>query len=287
MTEGWVKVDRSIQYTWIARKPEYVAIYMAIVWGVNYRPSTMVVGGQLITVGTGEMVTSIRALAERSNTTEKSVRNFLNHCFSADIIQVKRGTAATHLKLLSCNEIQPPQYEEGHSLGTVWAHLGQHHKKEERRKKKEERNNNVEEGTNSRSRPRSQDETTAYFAELGSTPEDAATFWDHFESNGWKVAGKAPMKNWQSAARNWVRRNKTNQRTLANGKATTGHRHLEAGSPDSIRRLFELERPGGGERTTAVELAQSNGRSFGIGPANENPGTRLELPFRRTDLDGL
>jgi hypothetical protein len=247
----------------------------------------MVVGGQLITVGTGEMVTSIRALAERSNTTEKSVRNFLNHCFSADIIQVKRGTAATHLKLLSCNEIQPPQYEEGHSLGTVWAHLGQHHKKEERRKKKEERNNNVEEGTNSRSRPRSQDETTAYFAELGSTPEDAATFWDHFESNGWKVAGKAPMKNWQSAARNWVRRNKTNQRTRANGKATTGYRHLEAGSPDSIRRLFELERPGGSERTAPVELVESNGRPFGIGPANENPGTRLELPFRRTDLDGL
>lgn len=32
-------------------------------------------------------------------------------------------------------------------------------------------------------------------------------FFDHFESNGWKVGGKAPMKDWRAAARNWSRRN--------------------------------------------------------------------------------
>lgn len=34
----------------------------------------------------------------------------------------------------------------------------------------------------------------------------AANFWDYYESNGWKVGGKAPMKNWQAAARGWARR---------------------------------------------------------------------------------
>ena len=33
---------------------------------------------------------------------------------------------------------------------------------------------------------------------------DCQHFYDHYESNGWKVGGKAPMKNWQSAVRNWA-----------------------------------------------------------------------------------
>jgi len=37
--------------------------------------------------------------------------------------------------------------------------------------------------------------------------QEAEKFFDHFTSNGWKVGGRAPMKNWPAAARNWIRRN--------------------------------------------------------------------------------
>ena len=33
---------------------------------------------------------------------------------------------------------------------------------------------------------------------------EAHKFFNHFESNGWKVGGKTPMKNWHAAARNWM-----------------------------------------------------------------------------------
>ncbi|HOT13975.1 MAG TPA: hypothetical protein PK252_04355 [Bacteroidales bacterium] len=33
---------------------------------------------------------------------------------------------------------------------------------------------------------------------------EANKFYNHFESNGWRVGGKTPMKNWQAAARNWM-----------------------------------------------------------------------------------
>ncbi len=33
---------------------------------------------------------------------------------------------------------------------------------------------------------------------------EAQRFFNYFESNGWKVGGKAPMKNWKAAARNWM-----------------------------------------------------------------------------------
>ncbi|PCI53648.1 MAG: hypothetical protein COB36_11995 [Alphaproteobacteria bacterium] len=49
-------------------------------------------------------------------------------------------------------------------------------------------------------------ELGCYFHDKGSNTcqDDAKAFIDHYESNGWKV-GKNPMKNWQAAARNWMK----------------------------------------------------------------------------------
>ena len=48
------------------------------------------------------------------------------------------------------------------------------------------------------------EEVRAYFAEKG-MKSDPEHFYDHFESNGWKVSGKSTMKDWKAAARNWER----------------------------------------------------------------------------------
>lgn len=51
--------------------------------------------------------------------------------------------------------------------------------------------------------PESLDICKSYFKELGFENE-AFRFFDFYESKGWLV-GKAKMKSWQAAARNWVR----------------------------------------------------------------------------------
>lgn len=43
-----------------------------------------------------------------------------------------------------------------------------------------------------------------YFEEKDAPVEEAEKFFNHYESNGWLVGGKAKMKNWQAAARNWL-----------------------------------------------------------------------------------
>ena len=55
-----------------------------------------------------------------------------------------------------------------------------------------------------------------YAKEIGWIGKDVQSAFDHYESNGWKVGGKAPVKNWQAAARNCFRRNQT-----TNQKGTT------------------------------------------------------------------
>ena len=45
-----------------------------------------------------------------------------------------------------------------------------------------------------------------YFLTINGTNTDAESFFDHFTANGWKVSGKSSMRNWEAAARNWMRR---------------------------------------------------------------------------------
>jgi len=85
------------------------------------------------------------------------------------------------------------------------------------------------------------EELTSYFTEKKSCAESAETFFDHFESNGWKVSGRTAMKDWKAAARNWIRRDKkgfgqkTAQHDKGNNKKETGERH-GAATVETIRR---------------------------------------------------
>ena len=78
--------------------------------------------------------------------------------------------------------------------------------------------------TQKRFSPPSLNEIIEFFKEKKATKEDAEKFFNHFESNGWKVGGKTKMKNWNAAARNWIKRseefknekNKTSSRLKVN-----------------------------------------------------------------------
>jgi hypothetical protein len=51
-----------------------------------------------------------------------------------------------------------------------------------------------------------------YFKEKNKPDIEAQKFFNYFESNGWKIGGRSPMKNWQAAANNWMlNSNKFNQ----------------------------------------------------------------------------
>lgn len=54
--------------------------------------------------------------------------------------------------------------------------------------------------------PPSEDDAITYFCEQGSSAAEAKSFIDYYAANGWKVGGRSSMKDWQAAARNWLRR---------------------------------------------------------------------------------
>lgn len=52
--------------------------------------------------------------------------------------------------------------------------------------------------------PPNLEEVKHFFEEEKSSKLEAEKFFNYFQSNGWKVGGRAPMKDWRAAARNWL-----------------------------------------------------------------------------------
>lgn len=53
--------------------------------------------------------------------------------------------------------------------------------------------------------PPTRDEARGFAEELGMPASEGDAFVDHFASNGWRVSGKAPMRDWRASMRNWRR----------------------------------------------------------------------------------
>jgi hypothetical protein len=65
-------------------------------------------------------------------------------------------------------------------------------------------NKEVNKELSRKAKPKNLAEVIEAFVDSGSTEEEANKYYDYYTSKGWKV-GRAPMKDWQAAARNWLR----------------------------------------------------------------------------------
>lgn len=78
-------------------------------------------------------------------------------------------------------------------------------------------------------------EVKMYFAEKDQPSEEAEKFFNHYESNGWLVGGKAEMKNWQAAARNWILNTKKFSGCFLAKNRSPEPRHLNASTGKSYQ----------------------------------------------------
>lgn len=143
-------------------------------------------------------------LAEWCQATKRQVFNILNDLVDAGLIR-KRDRTTNGVKL--CDYAASFIGDEKSSSGVV--------KKVHRGDEKSSPHNiedKIETKDSERGRSKrppfhspSLDECRAYASEIGLPSQEADAFYDHFTSNGWKVSGRAPMKDWHASMRNWKR----------------------------------------------------------------------------------
>lgn len=102
-------------------------------------------------------------------------------------------------------------------------------KKEVRSEKIEDRESEADKPPRARFQPPTEAEAIAYFAEQSSSEQEAKSFIDYYTANGWKQGGKAQIKDWKAAARNWIRRSAEYGSSKLTGTAT----------PNPTKRMFD------------------------------------------------
>ena len=76
---------------------------------------------------------------------------------------------------------------------------------------------------------------SAYAKEIGWGTTDAESAFDYYESNGWRIGGKTPVKDWRACARNCQRRNQTTTITKKGNQPMNDNHRNSCYSPPTYK----------------------------------------------------
>ena len=94
---GWIKVHRQLTNHWIWEKPEYLKCWIDILMQANIEAKKVLIKGQLIEVGRGEVIYSYDTWANRWKMNKSKVVRFLKMLEKDLMIELKNETVTTRL----------------------------------------------------------------------------------------------------------------------------------------------------------------------------------------------
>lgn len=201
MAGDWLKLYRKLDESAVMDDAELLRLWIHLLIRANYK-ARQLMGGQVILPG--QVIVSTIRLAARFGCSKSTIHRRLVTLKTLGQIELKAGNKWTTVTICNWTTYQDDSGDLWEANGTRAEHgrnAGgkQTETEEEGKKEKKGRRKEVS------ARPATLDEVATYFAERKSTATEAEEFWDHFESNGWLVSGKSPMRDWKAAARRWIR----------------------------------------------------------------------------------
>ncbi|MFA5875236.1 MAG: hypothetical protein WC901_00915 [Candidatus Margulisiibacteriota bacterium] len=76
---GWIKLHRDIEDHWIFKDSEVFKRWIRLLMMANFEESKILVGGNVVTIGKGQMILSQENIAEKWKISRQTLRTFLNH----------------------------------------------------------------------------------------------------------------------------------------------------------------------------------------------------------------
>ena len=251
MNNGYIKLYRKcLENEFFLEKPfdrwrafEYLLI------SARYKPSRVILKGQVIELEAGQLIVSEKKLAEKWDWSRGKVRRFLSLLESLQMIQVNGTAYGTLVTIENYTKYQCDGTSDGTtdstSGGTSDSTSDGTHIKKDKKVKKVKKDKNIYNNARARackthtanfSPPDIQD-VKAYCMERDNNV-DPERFIDFYEAKGWMV-GKNKMKDWRAAVRNWERNeasksaaNKTQERNTHDfiQRQDTGREEATAGA---------------------------------------------------------
>ena len=177
----FIKLDRNIlQWQWY-KDHNTKEVFIHLLLKANIKPH----GFMGVTIGRGELATSIRSLADETGLTLKNVRTALKHLEATGEVAIKRHSRFSVISILSYDRYQDKRHSNGQSSGNQVA--------------------TIKECKNEKKIPSVYIPTRAdlrsYVLEEG-IQGDPDEIFDYYEAVGWEINGKV-IRDWRAVCRRW------------------------------------------------------------------------------------
>ena len=199
MVGDWIKLHRKLLESAVASDPIVGWVWVNLLLRANWEKRQLMDGTWL---EPGQLVIGRERFSEEVGLTVKQVRRALDSLRKCQNIVIKGARRGTTVTICNWRTYQGYDSTEGPEKGPERGQKRARKGPENKKLRKEELKNPTTWG---KARPRTVDDVKTFWTEK-ELNGDPASSWDHFESNGWRVGGRAAMKDWRAAARNWSRR---------------------------------------------------------------------------------
>ena len=213
MAKGWISLHRKLQDCWIWNGEPFTRgqAWVDILLSATHDDYKKLIGGNLVTIHSGQLHTSISQMARRWKWSEKKVRHYLGLLEDDGMVLTEGNAHGTTLTIINYGFYQG----EGRTVDTT-DDTKKGELKIEPKTSRGQTYNNINNNINNNNRgttftPPSVDEVRSYCSER-KNGIDAQTFIDFYSSKGWMI-GKNKMKDWKAAIRTWEKRHKESKPT--------------------------------------------------------------------------
>ena len=210
--DGYVKIYRKLLTSAVFQHDNLLKVWIWCLVRANWHDTMCLFDGVELKVGRGSFISGRYTGSTECHMKPKTFYNQLVKLQELGNIFLKSDNRKTLITIVNYSSYQDDQTTDGQPLDNKRTTGGQQEDTD-----KEVKNIRSKEYIYKKIPP-SIDEVKDYFLSIDCSIEDANMFFDYYETRGWKVGrSNSPMKNWESACRNW-KRNKT---TFGGNNGTT------------------------------------------------------------------
>jgi hypothetical protein len=192
MTEGWIKIHRSIMDHWIFKNNRYFKAWIWFLFRANYEEKKVLVGSALEVVQRGEFITSIQNISKQTGMSMQSVRTFLERLEDDKMIVRKSTNKLTRITICNYDKYQDQQQTNN----TQTTYEQQTNNKQTTTEKEYKERKEIKKKKEERIIP-TLEEVKKYFNEKGYTEDAAIKAFNYYDVGDWHDSKNKPVKNWK------------------------------------------------------------------------------------------
>ena len=193
---GWIKLHRAIMDNpRLMEDNDYLVVWVKLLMLVTHSPRKALFQGKTITLKPGQMVTSRAFLSEHCHIHRSKLERILKWFESEQQIEQVTTSTSRCITILNWTKYQSSEQANEQQVSSDRA-ASEHIQEDKELKniKKSNRGSNVP----------TLEEAKAYFTSEGSTEKEAISFFNYYDSQGWKRKGGILITKWKSAAAGWI-----------------------------------------------------------------------------------